>query len=188
MTPNNCPDCSTPLNGADRCRCGWVMRYAGVRASEVTRRCSTAGCPAVALVYSAKCENCTTRERQEKSAARCRELGLVTVEDKRNYCRRISKTFGSGITFDTWAKNMTQNTVDRLVLMAAGQQDPCLDRLRSVGAIDGANRLIPLDARAIAADAYRQEKARELVKVQAELAEQRERMERELAERGRVQA
>lgn len=135
------------------------------------RFCATVGCEGKALSYSTSCENCETRVRQEKSEARCRELGLVTVEDKRAYCRKLARSFGRGPIFETWAKNMRQSTVDRLALMAAGQEDQCLERLRSIGVIDGRNKLIPLEAREVAADVYRQDRARELVKLQRELAE-----------------
>lgn len=188
MTPTNCPDCSAGLKGADRCRCGWVLRHGGARASEVARLCATEGCQGKPLPHRAKCENCDTRERQEKSAARCAELGLHTVEAKREFCRQLLRSFGTGPSFDTWAKKITQRTVDLIALHAGKGDLQCLERLRTVGAIDGRNKLIPVEARAVAADAYRQERARELVKVQAELAEQRENMERELQERGRVQA
>lgn len=141
-------------------------------ALKTQRYCATVGCEGLALAYSPNCANCDARIRHEKSEARCRELGLVTVEDKRAYCLRMAKSFGRGPSFETWARNITQRTVDLIALQAAGTQDTCLERLRSVGAIDGRNKLIPVgEAREIAAEAYRMEKAHLAAMLARELAE-----------------
>lgn len=144
-----CPDCLTPLGGSDRCRCGWLMpRGSAPSSNAAVRFCATVGCEGRALIYSTLCQSCETRTRQEKSEARCRELGLVTVEQKRAYCLRMAKQgFGHAPSFETWAKNISQRTVDIIVTQGGKDSAHCLDRLRNAGAIDEANKLVPLDRR-----------------------------------------
>lgn len=140
------------------------------------RYCTTVGCEKRALPWAPTCQGCFDRERHEASEKRCAELGLVTVEQKREYCRKLARShlFGRP-SFERWAATITQKTVDLIALQAAGQPDPCLDRLRAAGVIDGRNRLIPAgEAREIAAEAHRMARAHEAAMLAKELAERGE--------------
>jgi hypothetical protein len=149
---SHCPDCSTPL-GKDRakCRCGWVKPAAAggyVVAGQPRPICRAVGCETPAMNGYAHCEACDRRIRQEKSEARCRELGLTTVEEKKAYCRRMASRLFNRPSFERWVENLTQATVDRLALMGGNDDLKTLERFRAHGAIDEQNRLIPHEKRA----------------------------------------
>lgn len=115
------------------------------------RYCDTVGCeqPAKHRVDGkALCDGCEERVRGEVSRERCKARGLNTVEEMRAYCRRMAgRAFGAPPTFEVWAKNITQQTVDILVRMGGRDDLKALDRLRRFGVIDEENRLVPHDQR-----------------------------------------
>lgn len=168
----NCPDCGfTVKDGATKCRCGWTKPAPGgyVVAGEPQPICRTAGCREPAICGKALCEACEQRARHEVSEAFCRANGLETVEQKREFCKRMARGVFRGASYEAWKKNMTQRTVDLIVINGGPSNEHCLERLRAAGVIDGANKLIPLEGREIAADAYRAERARLICEQQAEL-------------------
>ena len=105
------------------------------------------------------CRECEEREHREKSSIFCHARGLNSAAEMRAYCMRLAKSF-SQPSFELWCKNMTQRTVDLIAINGGPSDERCLERLRAAGVIDGGNRLIPLEARPIAAEAYRAERAR----------------------------
>lgn len=115
------------------------------------------------------CESCRADMRHEEARKFCESRGLRTVDEMRAYCRDQAKKFGRGPTFEDWAKNITQKTVDIAERMWGSDND-LLTRLRAEGAIDGRNKLIPAEARAVAKAAYLAERARQVVAAQAEIA------------------
>lgn len=131
--------------------------------------CATVGCEQPARRGFNLCEPCETEQRQRASTAFCESQGLRTVEAKREYCKRLARSFGRGPSFETWAKNLTQSTVD-LIERMDGRDSKSLERLRGAGVIDGRNKLIPLDARKVAADAYLAERARLIAQAEGALA------------------
>lgn len=131
--------------------------------------CATVGCEQPARPGFRLCEPCEVEQRQRASNAFCEAQGLTTVEAKRDYCKRLARSFGRGPSFETWAKNLTQTTVD-LIERMDGRDSKSLERLRSAGVIDGRNKLIPLDARKVAADAYLAERARLIAQAEGALA------------------
>jgi len=141
-------------------------------------RCDGVDCPNFAARGQTNCDECATRIRQVASAAWCEAHGLHTAEQKRKFCKSMARGLFTTSSFDAWAKNMTQKTVDIIVLNGSAGDEHCLERLRAAGVINGGNKLIPLDGREIAADVYRAERARLICERQAEL-EAREIVERE---------
>ena len=126
--------------------------------------CGRGGCKNPARTKFADrwvCFACRDDLHAEESKKACEAKGLRTVDEMRDYCKRMARTFGRP-SFDTWAKNMRQETVD-LIERIDGQDSKSLERLRAAGVIDGRNKLIPLDARVTAAKAYRAERARLIV-------------------------
>lgn len=120
------------------------------------------------------CLACEQRVRLAEAREFCKSKGLDTVEKQRDYCRRLARSFGHRPTaggFQRWADTITQHTVDWMLRMGTKSDEQAIERLRAAGAIDGRNRVIPKEARAVAADAYRAERARQIAKVQEELAE-----------------
>lgn len=105
------------------------------------------------------CFGCRNDLKSEESRKFCEAKGLRTIDEKREYCKSLARTFGRGPTFEEWAQRMTQHTVD-LIERMDGDRSKTLERLRAAGVIDGRNKLIPLEARKIAADAYAADRAR----------------------------
>lgn len=163
-----CPDCNTGLQpGAAKCRCGWIMPG---RTAETASRpvvfCDGEGCdkPATNRVGDQNlCADCQASIRRARSEAFCHEQGLRTIDEMRAYCRRLARKGFNGVSFDGWARNMTQRTVDLIAINGAVSDERCLERLRAAGVIDGRNKLIPFDAREVAAAAHRAERARMIV-------------------------
>jgi hypothetical protein len=118
------------------------------------------------------CQACDERVFHEQAVASCKAKGLDTVEKQRAYCRQMVRSFGRRApSFEQWAENITQEAVDRLVLMGGKSDEAVLEKLRAHGAIDGRNKVIPAgEPRRIAADAVRAERARQIAKVQEDLA------------------
>lgn len=142
-------------------------------------KCDGVDCQNFAAPGRTNCDECATKIRQAASAAFCEARGLRTLKEKMDFCRRLAKEgLFRGASFDAWAKNMTQKTVDIIVLNGSAGDEHCLERLRAAGVINGGNKLIPIEGREIAADAYRAERARLICERQAEL-EAREIVERE---------
>lgn len=167
---STCPDCDGTLApGAMRCRCGWVQQRMGQVVTPHVVPCDECGKPTRRVGARLICGDCEAAERQAGSKKFCEEHGLVTREDMVAFCKKRSRSFGGGPSFETWTKNMTQGTVDIIERMD-GQQSKALDRLRVAGVIDGRNKLIPLEARKTAAEAHAAERARLVVQAQAELA------------------
>lgn len=173
-----CPDCREPLEiEATKCRCGWKAAMTPGRVAHSDKpvvHCATVGCeqPAFSRVGDRNlCQACADRVRHEEADAFCRSKGLDTVEKKRAFCKRLAHSFGRGTGggFAKWAETITQAGIDRLVLMGGKPDEQALDRFRAMGVIDGRNRLIPHEARAVAADAYRADRAREICKVEEDL-------------------
>lgn len=141
------------------------------REAAPVRYCSTVGCEQRAQPGRAQCEACEGRLRHERAVAWCEARGLKTVDDMRRYCARLARSIGRPPRFEVWAKNITQRAVD-LMLISAGESDKAaLERLREHGAIDEANKVVPLEERAKRAEARRA---------------LRQRMEEELKARGIV--
>lgn len=133
--------------------------------------CDTVGCEQQAFNRVGDrnlCASCVGLKRHAEAEAYCSAQGLDTIEKKRAYCLRLSRSFGRGGGFASWAKNIKQAGVDRLVLMGGRDDEQVLERLRSAGAIDGRNQLIPHEAREVAAAAYRAERARFICKLEEE--------------------
>lgn len=115
------------------------------------------------------CDSCQADLRHEESKAFCDRMGLRTIDEMREFCRQRARTFGRGISFEQWSKTITQRTVDIIAVTGGRSDEQCLERLRAVGAIDGRNKLIPLEGRQVAADAHRAERARLICETEAEL-------------------
>lgn len=146
------------------------MPDAATPRAPVRPRCDGVDCENFAAPGRTNCEECATAIRQAASAAFCESQGLRTVKEKREFCRRLTREgLFRGASFESWAKNMTQKTVDIIVLNGSAADEHCLERLRAAGVIDGANKLLPLEARALAAEAYHAERARLICERQAEL-------------------
>lgn len=116
------------------------------------------------------CFPCRDDLKSEESRKFCEAKGLRTIEEKREYCKRLAKKFGRGPGFEGWARNIKQAAVDFLVRDYSNGSRDALERLRACGAIDGSSKVIPLEAREVAADAYRAERARLIAQTQEELA------------------
>jgi hypothetical protein len=153
---SHCPDCSTHL-GKDRtrCRCGWVKPAdaAYLVAGEPRPICRTVGCRQPAMNGHAHCQPCTERIRHEEAEAFCQAQGLVTLADKKRFVREKLKSFARRPSFERWAENMKQESVDFLVRGGGRDDLKVLDRLRAMGIVDDENRLIPLEGRAAAREA-----------------------------------
>lgn len=132
--------------------------------------CDTCGKPARRVGVKLICAECETAERQAAADKFCAEHGLVTIEDKVAYCKKLSRTFGRGPTFEQWANRLTQSTVDMIERMD-GSTSRTLERLRGAGVIDGRNKIIPPEARRVAAEAYAAERAHIIVERERESAE-----------------
>lgn len=134
-------------------------------AESVKRFCATVGCEQVALAWSRLCATCEARVRSEAAEASCRAKGLLTVEDRVRYCRDLLKrgVFGRP-SFERWAENLTQPTIDLIVLHGNEDDLRLLARLRDRCVIDAQNRLTaPADRerlRAERAARVEQERAR----------------------------
>lgn len=132
--------------------------------------CLTKGCGGFAALGGSLCESCQQEVRYRRSAAFCEERGLRTLQERKEFCRRQAREgLFRGASFETWALSMTQRTIDIIVLNGSASDEHCLERLRAAGVIDGGNKLIPLEARAVAAEAHRAERARVLCENQVEL-------------------
>lgn len=114
------------------------------------------------------CRACLESEHRERAAEACKARGLNSIAEMRAYCMRLAKSFVEP-SFERWCKNMRQETVDIIARGGSTTDEKCLERLRAAGVIDGRNKLIPLEARAVAADAHRAERARVICKVEEEL-------------------
>lgn len=170
----NCPDCEAVLReGATSCRCGWKLTRAEVaQALRPKLFCDTVGCEqqgAVRIGNRILCLTCRDREREVEAQAFCKARGLHTVEDMRAYCMRLARSFGRGGSFETWAKNIRQETVDLIELHGNPSDKQALERLRDHGAIDERNQVVPLEAR----EALRQARLEEKKRAEAELRERR---------------
>lgn len=171
-----CPDCNSGMpEGARSCRCGW-RASSSLFASAPRRFCATVGCEQTALSWSKLCGNCTDRERAERAEASCRAKGLLTVEDRVRYCRDLLKrgVFGRP-SFERWAENLTQPTIDLIVLHGNEDDLRLLARLRDRCVIDAQNRLTPAADR----EGLRAERA-------ARIEEERARVEAHLKAQGVV--
>ena len=170
---DTCPDCNSGLRpGATSCRCGWKLAVGAVDPAAI-RYCATVGCEQKARVGALKCESCETRERQERSEARCRELGLTTVEEKRAYCRRMAKTaFNRTPSFVAWALKMQQRTLDLILLQGGKDAENTRRRLEELGVLGPDGKLLPVDQREEAMVAAREKRAEERAKLEAQLKAQ----------------
>lgn len=131
--------------------------------------CDTVGCEqrAITKLPSGKnvCASCKDEEHRKKADAYIKAHNLNTAAECRQHCMALAKRWREP-SFDTWARNMRQVTVD---LMVRQQSTAALERLREACVIDGNNKVIPLEAREIARKAAEQERARRVVKLQEEL-------------------
>jgi hypothetical protein len=96
----------------------------------------------------AHCRACDERIRHEAAEARCRELGLTTVAERKAYCRRMMKQTFAPPSFERWANHITQAGVDTLVRMGTKGDEQVLRRFRAMAVIDEHNQLIPHEKRA----------------------------------------
>lgn len=152
--------------------------------------CDGAGCLQAAFSRvgaSNLCLECQAAERRKVSEQFCAERGLDTVEAKREFCKTLARKFGRGPSFEEWARSITQKTVDIIERMGGKDVERTLDRLRAAGAIDGRNKVIPMEAREVAAAAHRAERARLICETEAYL-EARRRETEELAKKDREAA
>lgn len=178
---SECPDCTATLApGATRCRCGWVLPPAHlVTETKHVVPCDTVGCgkPGRRIGARLVCTDCEANERHRAAEAFCKSQGLVTIEDKREFCRRTARDgmFSRFPSFQRWASGIKQAAVDLMVLHDGKGDREALERLRAEGAIDGRNQVIPPEARAVAKEAYRAERARQIAQVQEQLDEARRR-------------
>lgn len=150
----NCPDCGfTIKEDATKCRCGWVKPAAGgyVVAGEPRPICRTVGCRELALVGKPLCDGCDERIRQERSTAFCEAKGLRTLDEKREFCRRLVRGW-TPPSFEQWADTITQRTVDLIAIHAGHSDKRCLERLRNYGVIDQNNRVISPEKRVVKAE------------------------------------
>jgi hypothetical protein len=110
--------------------------------------CRTVGCPQPAMNGFTHCQACDERIRHEAAEARCRELGLTTVAERKAYCRRMMKQSFAPPSFERWANHITQAGVDTLVRMGTKGDEQVLRRFRAMAVIDEHNELIPQEKRA----------------------------------------
>lgn len=182
----NCPDCKAALTfDPSKCRCGWKAAARLVSVAAPAAFCATVGCEQRCMPGHRLCGSCEVEQRHRESEAFCREHGLTTVEEKRAYCARMARRFAPP-SFERWAATITQKTVDIIERLGGKDVDRTLERLRAAGAIDGRNKVIPPEARATAAEAYRAERARQICEMQAALAAHRKSEEELIVEERRA--
>jgi hypothetical protein len=75
---------------------------------------------------------------QREAELFCDAQGLVSVDDKRAYCRLMMGNFGR-LSFEAWARSLTPGAVKLLVRMGDSK---CLAKLRDAGFIDMNNQLV----------------------------------------------
>lgn len=114
--------------------------------------CDTTGCGEVAFVRGddglARCRRCYEGHHNSQAFEKCKALGLTSVEDMQAYCRRLTKRgVFSRPSFDSWAENMKQGTVDAMVRMMTPSDEKALDRLRALCVIDEVNKIVPVELR-----------------------------------------
>lgn len=110
--------------------------------------CRTVGCPQPAMNGFAHCRECDERIRHEAAEARCLELGLTTLEEKKAYVRRMAKKVFGPPSFERWANHITQAGVDTIVRMGTTNDERVLARFRAMAVIDEKNVLVPVAERA----------------------------------------
>lgn len=169
MTATICLECRGSLPpGASKCRCGAAVPAAAqAQADRSFVKCDR--CPNAARNRVGDrnlCLTCQDDIRHEEARKFCEQHGLKTVDEMREFCRVQARTFGRP-SFETWAANMKQKTVDLIAIMD-GPESKTLDRLKDAGVIDGRNKIIPAgEAREIAKQARRAERARVICELQA---------------------
>jgi hypothetical protein len=136
--------------------------------------CATVGCEQRVLFGQRLCQACDERERNEKAMASNRARGLTSVDEMRAYCRRMLKRglFGDRPSFERWAENITQGTVERLLLMGGKDDGRVLERLRNMGVIDEQNRVVPVDERGARRAALEAARKADRERIEAVLAAQ----------------
>jgi hypothetical protein len=118
--------------------------------------CGRGGCKNPAKVKVAErwvCFACRDELRSDESQKFCESKGLRTIDEKRDYCKRMARSFGRSLSFEGWAKAIKQEAVDFLARDDSTGSREALERLKAEGAIDGRNKVIPLEARAVAKEA-----------------------------------
>lgn len=103
-----CPDCGASLGrNAHKCRCGWVSAQSESRqhidcffaphcvkpAQINTDRYQLKG------NFQNLCLGCDEKLHHEKADAWCRSHGLISVQQKIDYCRSMAKKMFSGVRF-----------------------------------------------------------------------------------------
>lgn len=94
--------------------------------------------PAMARVNSANlCRVHYDFQAERDAELFCDAQGLITVEDKREWCRKHMKTFGR-TGFHEWAARLTQKDVDLLARLGLART---LEKLRDRGVINADGRI-----------------------------------------------
>jgi len=75
---------------------------------------------------------------QREAELHCDAQGLVSIEDKRAYCRVMMSGFGK-VSFESWARSLTPGAV---ALLVRSGDSRCLAKLRDAGFIDANNQLV----------------------------------------------
>lgn len=124
------------------------MPDAGAKQAAPRPKCDTVGCAQYAAPGRTNCEECAGRIRHEASEAFCEAKGLRTLDEKREFCRRLVRGW-TPPSFEQWADNITQRTVDLIAIHAGHSDKRCLERLRNYGVIDQNNRVISPEKRVV---------------------------------------
>jgi hypothetical protein len=143
-------------------------------AQPVKRFCSTVGCEQVAAVGSTRCEACDNRGRMERVRAANEARGLHSVDDMRAYCKRLlrARFLNAKPSFERWAENITQRTVDLIVTHGNDSDVRVLERLFAIGAIDENRKLVPLADRQARRDEIEAKQKAEQERIEAALKAQ----------------
>lgn len=107
---NTCLSCGAPLGrGATKCRCGWKATEISVGAR---MDCFNApNCTRPAAIYTDRysgtkglfqnfCIQCEQEEHHKKAEEFCERMGLVTTQQKIDFCRQMAKRMFPGVRFD----------------------------------------------------------------------------------------
>lgn len=182
-TPRTCPDCNQGLKAdATSCRCGWTLPTARTEAAEEGHRlkCENGDGETAMVRENGKniCLRCYEGAHNSESFERCKAMGLTSVEEMKDYCRKsMRELFRKKHDGNAWLENLKQRTVDLIVQMDTEADRKVLERARRLCVIDSKNKVIPKEdrpaKRAVLSARIQEERRRAeaMLKAQRETAE-----------------
>ena len=106
---NSCLSCGATLGrGATKCRCGWKATEVSVGARLDcfnAPRCTRPGAiytdrySGTKGVWQNLCIHCEQIEHQKQSQEFCERMGLITTQQKIDFCRMMAKRMFRGVNF-----------------------------------------------------------------------------------------